>query len=90
MIKAVLDKVIIKREKESVESKSTLGLILLENSLKAYEKGKIVAVGDGDLNLGNTVFYMKNSGIEIEYMGDTLLVLELKDILAVIEGETHE
>ncbi|MGL5057880.1 MAG: co-chaperone GroES [Fusobacteriaceae bacterium] len=91
MIRPVLDRVIIKPEKKSLESMSTGGLILLENSEKNYETGKIFGVSkELDLKVGSYAIYLKKSGVEIDYRGENLLILEIKDILAVIEDGDYE
>lgn len=91
MIKPVLDRVIIKPEKNSEENITKSGLILLESKNRTYEQGKIVGVSkEGDLKVGTYALYLKNSGVEIDYRGDNLLILDIKDILAVVEEDNYE
>ena len=87
------DKIVVKvLEKEAVTSS---GLILTGTPEKSQE-AIVIAVGPGitldsgerivpDVNVGDKVIFSKYGGTEIEHEGESLIILQYRDIFAVIE-----
>lgn len=78
------------------EEKTPSGIVLPDSAKEKPQKGKILATGPGTVaddgkkipmmvKKGQTVFYKKWGGNEIKLNGKELLLVEQKDILAVIE-----
>lgn len=59
------------------EPEVTKGGILITESARKKIKGHVISVGPKVKSIapGNTVMYYENEGIEIDYRGDTLLML---------------
>jgi len=94
MLKPLNDKVLLKPLKEDEKTKS--GIILPDTAKEKSEKGEVVAVGPGrlldngtrasmTLAVGNKVLFKKYSPDEIKIDGQEYLILDERDILAVIE-----
>ena len=88
------DRVLIKRieEKESVKG----GIIIPDSAKEKPTKGKVIAAGPGRLDekgkamelavrTGDTVFYGKYSGTDVEVNGEKFVILRESDILGVLE-----
>ena len=93
-LKPLQDRVIIKPLKEDEVTKS--GIILPDVAKEKSERGEVVAVGDGRLlengtratmsvKVGNKVLFKKYSPDEIKVDKEIYLILEERDILAIIE-----
>lgn len=78
------------------EEKTPSGIVLPDSAKEKPQKGKVLATGPGTVSddgkkipmtvkKGQTVFYKKWGGNEIKVNGKELLLVEQKDILAVIE-----
>ena len=95
MLKPLNDRVVVKPLKEDEMTRA--GIILPETVEKEKsEKGEIIAVGEGRLldngarapmsvRVGNKVLFKKYSPDEVKVGDETYLILEERDILAVIE-----
>ncbi len=76
------------------EETTASGLVLPDTAKEKPQKGKVLAVGDGqledgkrvplDVTEGDEVLYSKYGGTEITIDGDDLLVLRESDVLAKI------
>ena len=93
-IKPMFDNVLIKPLEE--ESKTPSGILLPETAKEKPQMGKVMAVGPGGIDdsgkiipmlvkVGKKVMYKKWGGNEIKVDGEEWLLVEQKDILAVIE-----
>ncbi|MBU1179674.1 co-chaperone GroES [Patescibacteria group bacterium] len=94
-LKPLSDRVIVKALNE--EEKTAAGIILPDTVEKEKsEKGEVVAVGPGRLldsgqrapmsvAVGNKVLFKKYSPEEIKVDGEEYLILDERDILAVIQ-----
>lgn len=93
-IKPLFDNVLIKPLEE--ESKTPSGIVLPETAKEKPQIGQIMAVGPGGMTddgkkivmvvkKGQKVMYKKWGGSEIKVGGEEWLLVEQKDILAVIE-----
>ena len=92
-IKPLADKVLVKPDDVS-EEKTTGGIIIPDTAKEKPQKGEVVAVGPGrkdengkaiamDVKTGDKVLYSKYGGTEMEYDGDSYLIMSEQDILAV-------
>jgi chaperonin GroES len=72
------------------------GIVLPETAKEKPQKGKVVAVGDGerddsgkriemDVKKGDTVLFAKYAGTEIKMDSKKLLIMRESDLLAIIE-----
>jgi len=93
-LKPLADRVIVKPTE--AEEKTPTGIFLPDAAKEKPTKGKIIAVGPGrtddkgkrmELNVknGDTVYYGKYSGTEIEVDGDKFVILRETDLLGVLE-----
>lgn len=93
-IKPLFDNVLIKPLEE--DSKTASGILLPETAKEKPQVGRIMAVGAGTttddgkkipivVKVGQKVMYKKWGGNEIKVNGQEWLLVEQKDILAIIE-----
>jgi len=93
-LKPLHDRVVVKPLKESETTKS--GIILPDTSKEKPERGEVVAVGPGRLldngsraemsvKAGNKILFKKYSPDEVKIDGQEYLILDEREILAVIE-----
>lgn len=93
-LKPLHDRVIVKPLKENEVTKS--GIILPDTSKEKPERGEVIAVGPGRLldngtraemsvKVGNKILFKKYSPDEIKVDGQEYLILDEREILAVIE-----
>ncbi|OGG20582.1 co-chaperone GroES [Candidatus Gottesmanbacteria bacterium RIFCSPHIGHO2_02_FULL_40_13] len=93
-VKPLFDNVLIKPLEE--ESKTPSGILLPETAKEKPQIGQIMAVGKGGVSddgkkieiivkIGQKVMYKKWGGNEIKVNGEEWLLVEQKDILAIIE-----
>lgn len=76
--------------------KTDSGLYLPESAKEKPQKGKVISVGTGhvedkkyemDVQAGDTILFGKYSPTEIKIDGKEFYFVEMKDILAIIEGD---
>ncbi len=81
----------------SQEEKTAGGILLPDTAKEKPQQGEVVAVGTGSLNdkgnrvapdvaVGAMVLYSKYGGTEVKISGDTFMLLNERDILAVVEA----
>jgi chaperonin GroES len=93
-IQPLFDNVLIKplKQEETLPS----GIILSENAKEKPQTGEIMAVGTGGtddkgnlikmtVKVGQKVMYKKWGGNEIKVNGEEWMIVEQKDILAIVE-----
>ncbi len=70
-----------------VEEKTSTGIILPESEKKSESNiGEVIAIGDTNIvNIGDKIIFKKFSGAEIKNQEEKYLILEIKDILALIK-----
>lgn len=96
-IKPLFDNVLIKPLE--AEEKTASGIILPDTAKEKPQMGKVMAVGDGAFNdegkripmalkVGQKVMYKKWGGNEIKVDGEEWILVEQKDILAIIDGKS--
>ncbi|NDV77392.1 co-chaperone GroES [Dysgonomonas sp. 511] len=87
-IKPLADRVLIKPA--AAEEKSVGGIIIPDTAKEKPLKGEVVAVGGGTkdeemvLKAGDNVLYGKYAGTEIEFDGESYLIMRQSDVLAII------
>lgn len=93
-LKPLADRVIVKQME--AEEKTASGIYLPDAAKEKPTKGKIVAVGPGkaddngkvmalSVEAGDTVYYGKYSGTEVEVNGEKYVILRESDLLGVLE-----
>ena len=93
-IKPLFDNILIKPLE--AELKTASGIILPDSAKEKPQMGEIVAVGEGKITpkgekeqivvkVGQRVMYKKWGGNEIKLNGEEMILVEQKDILAILE-----
>ena len=93
-LRPLADRVIVKPSE--AEEKTPSGIVLPDTAKEKPTKGKVVAVGPGKLDEkgrrmelsvreGDTVFYGKYSGTDVEIDGEKFVILRESDLLGVLE-----
>src|SRR5947199_6823629 len=88
-LRPLQDRVIVRQS--SAEEKTASGIVLPDSAKEKPTKGKVIAVGPGKLDdngrpmelglrVGDTVYYGKYSGTEVEIDGDKLVILRETDV----------
>jgi len=78
------------------ETTTASGLVIPETAKEKPQEGKVLAVGPGrvddkgvrvpmDIKVGDVVIYSKYGGTEVKYSGEEYLLLNARDVLAVVE-----
>jgi chaperonin GroES len=87
---------IVVRPGES-EQQTASGLVIPDTAKEKPQQGEVLAVGPGrrsdntgelipvDVKVGDTVVYSKYGGTEITIDGEDLLILNARDVLAVVK-----
>jgi chaperonin GroES len=78
------------------EEKTSSGLVIPDTAKEKPQQGEVLAVGPGkrseqtgaliplDVKAGDTVVYSKYGGTEITVEGEDLLILNGRDVLAIV------
>jgi chaperonin GroES len=93
-IKPLADRVLVRRLEEDLQ-KTAGGIIVPDTAKEKPQRGKVVAVGPGemteegkrkpmDVKVGNEVLFGKWSGSEISIDGEEYLFMKESDILAIL------
>ena len=93
-LRPLADRVIVKQS--DAESKTASGIVLPDSAKEKPTKGKVIAVGPGKLDekgkpmelglrVGDSVYYGKYSGTDVEVNGEKFVILRESDILGVLE-----
>ena len=93
-LKPLQDRVIVKQSE--AEEKTASGILLPDSAKEKPTKGKVIAVGPGKLDdkgrpmelglrVGETVYYGKYSGTDVEVNGEKFVILRETDVLGVLE-----
>ena len=87
---------IVVRPSESEETTAS-GLVIPDTAKEKPQQGEVLAVGPGkrseqtgelvplDVAVGDTVLYSKYGGTEVSSGGEDLLVLNARDVLAIVK-----
>ena len=88
---------IVVRPNES-EERTASGLVIPDTAKEKPQQGEVLAVGEGrwdedgekripvDVKVGDTVVYSKYGGTEITIDGEDLLILNARDVLAIVKS----
>ena len=93
-LRPLADRVIVRQNE--AEEKTKTGIVLPDTAKEKPTKGKVIAVGPGKLDdngkrmeigvrTGDTVYYGKYSGTDVEVDGQKFVILRETDILGVLE-----
>ncbi len=93
-LKPLGDRVVVKQSE--AETKTASGIVLPDTAKEKPTKGKVIAAGPGKLDdkgkrmelgvkPGDTVYYGKYSGTDVEVNGEKFVILRESDILGVLE-----
>ena len=92
-IKPLEDRVLI--QMKEAESTTTSGLVIPDSAKEKPQEGVVIAAGPGrfdgddrvpmDIKVGDTVVFSKYGGTELKYDGEEYLLLNSRDVLAIIE-----
>ncbi|MGA2231350.1 MAG: co-chaperone GroES [Tepidisphaeraceae bacterium] len=93
-LRPLADRVIVKQSE--AETKTASGIVLPDSAKEKPTRGKVISVGPGKLDdhgkrmelgvrEGDTVYYGKYSGTEIEVNGEKFVILRESDVLGVVE-----
>jgi len=95
-LKPLDDRIVVKPGE--AEEKTASGLVIPDTAKEKPQQGEVLAVGPGrwsddggkhfalDVKVGDTVLYSKYGGTEVTVNGDDLLVLNARDVLAIVEN----
>ena len=94
VLKPLEDRVVVKTLE--AEQTTASGLVIPDTAKEKPQEGEVVAVGPGrvgdsgdrlpvDVSEGDVVIYSKFGGTEVKVGGDEFLVLNARDVLAVID-----
>ena len=93
-LRPLADRVIVRQSE--AEEKTASGILLPDTAKEKPTKGKVISVGPGKLDdkgkpmeipvrVGDTVYYGKYSGTEVEVDGQKFVILRESDLLGVLE-----
>ena len=93
-LRPLADRVIVKQSEAEEKTKS--GILLPDSAKEKPTKGKVISVGPGKLDdkgkpmeigvrVGDSVYYGKYSGTDIEVDGQKFVILRESDVLGVLE-----
>ena len=94
-LKPLDDRIVVKPNE--AETQTASGLVIPDTAKEKPQQGTVIAVGPGKraessgelipvgIDEGQTVLYSKYGGTEITVDGDELLVLNARDVLAIVE-----
>jgi len=93
-IKPLEDRILV--QPLEAETTTASGLVIPETAKEKPQEGKVLAIGPGrvddkgvrvpmDIKVGDVVIYSKYGGTEVKYSGEDYLLLNARDVLAVVE-----
>jgi chaperonin GroES len=93
-LKPLGDRVVIKPL--AAEEKTASGIVLPDTAKEKPQEGEVIAVGSGrllengqrvamDVKVGDRIIYSKYAGTEFKINGEEHLILNERDILAIVE-----
>ena len=95
-LKPLDDRIVV--EPNEAETQTASGLVIPDTAKEKPQQGKVLAVGPGKraetsgevipvgFEVGQTVLYSKYGGTEVTVDGTDVLVLNARDVLAVVES----
>jgi len=94
-LKPLEDRIVVRPSE--AEEKTASGLVIPDTAKEKPQQGEVLAVGPGrrsdhtgdlipvDVKEGDTVVYSKYGGTEITIEGEDLLILNARDVLAIVK-----
>ncbi|HEY5664776.1 MAG TPA: co-chaperone GroES [Ilumatobacter sp.] len=94
-LKPLDDRIVVKPNE--AETQTASGLVIPDTAKEKPQQGTVLAVGPGKraestgeiiplgIEVGQTVLYSKYGGTEVTLAGDDVLVLNARDVLAIVE-----
>ena len=94
-LKPLDDRIVVKANE--AEERTASGLVIPDTAKEKPQQGSVLAVGPGrrsehsgeivpmDVKKGDTVVYSKYGGTEITVEGEDLLILNARDVLAIVK-----
>ncbi len=93
-IKPLEDRVLV--QPLEAETTTASGLVIPDTAQEKPQEGRVIATGPGriddsgnrvplDVAEGDVVIYSKYGGTEVKYAGEEYLLLNARDLLAVVE-----
>ena len=95
-LKPLDDRIVVKPNE--AETQTASGLVIPDTAKEKPQQGVVLAVGPGKraessgevipvgIEVGQTVLYSKYGGTEVAVEGDDVLVLNARDVLAIVES----
>ncbi|MBS7344875.1 MAG: co-chaperone GroES [Caryophanon sp.] len=94
MLRPLGDRIII--ELQEVEQTTSFGIIVPDSAKEKPQEGVVVAVGAGrvldngtrvelDVKVNDRIIFEQYAGTEVKYDGKEYLILDVKNILAIVE-----
>lgn len=93
-IRPLGDKIVIKVIEDTEQTSG--GIFIPDSAKEKSQKGEVVAIGQGktldsgerepmDVKVGEIVLFAKYSGTDVKVGNETLKVISVKDVLAVVD-----
>ncbi|MEO6987537.1 MAG: co-chaperone GroES [Aquihabitans sp.] len=94
-LKPLEDRIVVKPS--DAEETTASGLVIPDTAKEKPQQGEVLAVGEGrwddegenripvDIKVGDIVVYSKYGGTEITSDGQDVLILNARDVLAIVE-----
>ena len=93
-LKPLADRIVV--QQAAAEEKTASGILLPDAAKEKPTKGKVISVGEGKLadngkrltiplKAGDTVYYGKWSGTEVEVDGTKFVILKESDVLGILD-----
>ena len=95
-LKPLDDRIVVKPNE--AETQTASGLVIPDTAKEKPQQGTVLAVGPGKraessgevipvgIEVGQTVLYSKYGGTEVTVAGEEVLVLNARDVLAIVES----
>jgi chaperonin GroES len=95
-LKPLDDRIVVKPNE--AETQTASGLVIPDTAKEKPQQGTVLAVGPGKraestgevipvgIEVGQTVLYSKYGGTEVTVGGEDVLVLNARDVLAIVES----
>ena len=93
-LKPLEDRIVVKPSEE--EETTPTGIVIPDTAKERPQEGEVIAVGPGryeegqripmDVKAGDKVIYSKYGGNEYKFKGEEYVILQARDIYAVVES----
>ena len=94
IVKPLGDRVLIKALEREEKTKS--GIVLPDTAKEKPQEGRVIAIGSGkmldngtkvplEVQVGQKVIFSKYAGTEVKVDGEEMMILNERDVLAIVE-----